>query len=146
MKQTIALILAGLCLFATAEARIPEPANMPAEISELNAHHPLVVRCYVDDFVAKGQMTRAEADNTVAYMLYRYERRQEDLAAVSGMDREARRAYRREKRKERGNPLVEYAAWLDVSLERAAELTNLMHENPKGDKYLHRMEEPEVYH
>lgn len=39
------------------------------------------------------------------------------------------------KRKIRENPLIEYANYCELTLERAKELMNLMHGSNKGTKY-----------
>lgn len=138
MKKIMALI--AFTVFALASIIAFDPATLPAELQEYTPHHPKVVRYVVDRFVEYGQMTQAEADATVAYMTMRYERRQNDLRAVQGMTREERRAYMQARRQERGNPLVEYAQYTHMTHQRAGELMDIMHRNPKGQKYLKRLD------
>ena len=77
-------------------------------------------------------MTVDEARSTYTYMIYRFYRRRRDLRAVQGMDRERRRAYMRERRAQRGNPLLEYALFTGIPLKRAVALVDLFHYNDMG--------------
>lgn len=134
-------LLCGLLLVAgTAGAQIPVPASMPAELRELSPHNPQVVRYYVADFAARGLMTAAEAEATERYMRFRYERRRADLAAVRNLSQDERRAYMAARRAERPDPLTEYAEYTGLSLERARDLMNLMHDTAKGDAYYERLQ------
>lgn len=108
---------------------------LPADLANLPPHHPQVVAYVTTQYVSMGKMTPAEADATLAYMTFRYDRRRADLAAVAGQAPNARRAYMKARRQERGNPLVEYAAYTGIPLPRAAALMDLMHDRPKGKKY-----------
>ena len=85
-------------------------------------------------------MTQQEADDTLEYMIFRDKRRQADLEEVKGMDKVTRRAVMANKRKQRGNPLAEYAEACHLTLERAEELMNHMHGSDKGTKYYKRLD------
>lgn len=138
MKKLFLLIGAGFLfpLFgANTEARMPPPADMPAELRDREPHRPEASKYYLAELVKEGKMTQAEADSTQTYMIFRHVRRQLDLKEAEGLDKEARRALMAKKRKERGNPLEEYAKACDLTLERAKELMDIMHDSDKGTKY-----------
>ena len=80
-------------------------------------------------------MTPEEAERTQVYLIFRHARRMQDLKEVQGMSREERRAVMKHKRELRGNPLAEYADRCGLTLERARELMDLMHDSDKGTKY-----------
>ncbi len=135
------ILLSMTCLFfcATAPLALARSFDLPENLQRLSPHHPDVVAYVVQDCVQHQWMTPREAEKTLAYMKWRYARRQQDLVAVAGMTTEERRNYMRQKRAERGNPLVEYANYLQISTERAQELMNLLHPHPKGDRYAEKM-------
>lgn len=139
MIKRISALLCSACLLgitATLAAPPPPvPQAMPPAVRELSPHHPQAIRYYLDDAVRAGVMTREEADATQKYMEFRYERRQKDLEYVAGMTTDERRAYMAQKRKERGNPLLEYACYAHLTIERAQALMNYFHAEAKGDKY-----------
>ena len=141
MKKEIVLI--GLSLMAgviSVDARMAPPENLPAELKEAEPHRPQVAEYYLAELVAEGKMTQSEANRTEVYMIFRDRRRQKDLKAVEGMDKTARRAFMAQKRKERGNPLEEYANICGFPLERARVLMDYMHGSDKGTKYYKKAE------
>ena len=121
------------------EARMPEPASMPYSLRGGEPHNPRVVKYYLEELVAEGKMTKEEAQRTEVYMIFRNARRMQDLKAVEGLSKEERRAVMAHKREIRGNPLVEYANYCGLTLERAEELMNFMHGSDKGTKYYQRV-------
>lgn len=130
--------LAALLLFASAsaaDARIAPPPDMPPPLRDTEPHRPEAAKYYLEALVKDGTMTQEEANRTLAYMVFRHNRRQQDLKDAEGMDKETRRAFMAEKRKERGNPLEEYAKACGLTLERARELMDAMHGSDKGTKY-----------
>ena len=72
-------------------------------------------------------------------MIFRNARRMQDLKDVKGLSKEDRRAVMAHKRGIRGNPLIEYANYCGLTLERAEELMNLMHGSDKGTKYYQKV-------
>lgn len=131
------LLIFGLFLVGAsfpAEACMPEPASVPAELKGAPPHNPAVSKYYLEELVHKGVMTEEEAERTQVYMIFRNARRQQDLKEVEGLSRDERRAVMKHKRELRGNALVEYANYCEMSLERARELVNLMHASDVGDK------------
>ena len=141
MKKAILLaavfLLAGAC---GADARMMPPPDMPAELRETEPHRPEAAKYYLAELVREGKMTQQEADDTLEYMIFRDKRRQADLEEVKDMDKVTHRAVMANKRKQRGNPLVEYAEACHLTPERAEELMNYMHGSDKGTKYYKRME------
>lgn len=132
------LLLGGLLLLLTpfgqcaAAHDFHEPPAVPPALKGTEPHNPRVLGYYLDNFISQGQMTVDEARSTHTYMIYRFYRRRRDLRAVQGMDRERRRAYMRERRAQRGNPLLEYALFTGIPLKRAAALVDLFHYNDMG--------------
>lgn len=118
-----------------AEARRPEPAAVPPALKGTAPHNPRVAPYYLDELVREGKITRSEAHVTQAYMMFRHARRQQDLKQAAGMTKEDRRAYMKRMRKLRGNPLVEYASFCGLTLERARDLSDIMHDSRKGSRY-----------
>lgn len=139
------ILLSMTCFFfcATAPIALAKSFSLPENLQALSPHHPAVVAYVVQDCVEHQQMTPKEAEKTLAYMKWRHARRQQDLTAVAHMSPEERRAYMHQKRIERGNPLVEYAHYLETSIERAQELMNLLHPKAKGDRYAEKMKRGE---
>jgi len=139
MNSKKILLLAGLMAlplaFGPVEARMPEPASVPAELKGTHPHSPAVSKYYLQELVDKKLMTPEEAERTQVYLIFRHARRMQDLKEVQGMSREERRAVMKHKRELRGNPLVEYADRCGLTLERARELMDLMHDSDKGTKY-----------
>ena len=109
--------------FNISEARMPEPASMPYSLRGGEPH----------------KMTKEEAERTEVYMIFRNARRMQDLKDVKGLSKEDRRAVMAHKREIRGNPLIEYANYCGLTLERAKELMNLMHGSDKGTKYYQKV-------
>ena len=134
-KLLIGLALLGVLGFLPAEARMPEPASVPAELKGTHPHSPAVSKYYLQELVDKKLMTPEEAERTQVYLIFRHARRMQDLKEVQGMSREERRAVMKHKRELRGNPLAEYADRCGLTLERARELMDLMHDSDKGTKY-----------
>ena len=134
-RSLAVLLLAGIAVPLGVSAAVPVPANMPAAVRALSPHHPRAAYYYLLDWVEQGKITAREAMATWRYMTFRYERRQQDLAAVADMNRDERRAYMQARRAERGNPMTEFAVMSGISPERARVLMNLFHDNGKGDKY-----------
>lgn len=140
MKRNSKAIVAALFLCAVlpigigADARREEPKTVPAELKGTEPHNPKVAHYYLDELVKEGKMTKAEAEKTEVYMIFRHARRMQDLKEVEDYDREARRAYMKHKRELRGNPLEEYAAYCGFTMERAKELINAMHDSDKGTR------------
>lgn len=130
------LCILGLCQFA--EARMPEPSFMPTDLKGGEPHAPQVAHYYLDELVKEGQMTQQEADRTEVYMIFRHARRKQDFKDVHGLSKEERREVMKHKRELRGNPLVEYANYCGISLERATVLMDLMHGSDKGSKYFEK--------
>lgn len=131
------LCLVGACNIS--EARMPEPASMPYSLRGGEPHNPRVAKYYLEELVAEGKMTKEEAERTEVYMIFRNARRMQDIKDVEGLSKEERRAVMAHKRDLRGNPLVEYANYCGLSLERAEELMNLMHGSDKGTKYYQKL-------
>ncbi len=134
-KVIVFLALLSVCLAGGTEARMPEPADMPYSLRGGEPHYPAVAKYYLEELVKEGKMTQSEADRTEVYMIFRNARRMQDLQEVRGLSKEERRAAMKHKRELRGNPLVEYANYCGISLERAKELMDLMHASDKGSKY-----------
>ena len=137
MKK-ICLGFAALCAclsFQFAEARMPEPSFMPTDLKGGEPHAPEVAHYYLEELVQEGKMTQQEADRTEVYMIFRHARRVQDFKDVQGLSKEDRREVMKHKRELRGNPLVEYANYCGISLERAKVLMDLMHGSDKGTKY-----------
>lgn len=116
-------------------ARMPEPETVPVSLKGTSPHKPTVSSYYFGELVRQGKMTEAEAQKSQAYMVFRYERRQKDLQAVAGMTTEQRRGYMQARRRERGNPLKEYADFCGFTYERARDLMDLEHGSEKGTQY-----------
>lgn len=129
-------LLAG-CQWA--EARMPEPSFMPQDLKGGEPHAPEVAHYYLEELVQEGKMTQQEADRTEVYMIFRHARRMQDFKDVQGLSKEDRRAAMKHKRELRGNPLVEYANYCGISLERAKVLMDLMHGSDKGTKYFEKL-------
>lgn len=129
--------LLGTC--SATMARMPEPATMPYYLRGAEPHKPQVAQYYLDELVQEGNMTLQEAERTKAYLTFRNARRMQDLKEVEGMSKEERRAVMAHKRALRGNPLVEYANYCGITLERAEELMNLMHGSDKGSTYYRKV-------
>lgn len=126
-------ILLSIGLYS--EARMPEPETVPSALKGAYPHDPRVSHYYLDVLVKQHLMTQEEADNTQSYLIFRNARRHQDLKEVEGMPKEARRAVMKHKRALRGNPLVEYANYCGMTLERARQLMDIMHQSDKGSKY-----------
>lgn len=131
------ILLCGLLLLSmqAADARRPEPAEMPDALKGSEPHKPAAAHYYLRELVQSGKMTESEAQKTEEYMIFRDARRTQDLKEVQGMSKIARRAYMKMKREQRGNPLKEYADYCRLSYERAEELMDAMHMSDKGSKY-----------
>ena len=132
------IVIASLCImssFEIAEARMPEPNSMPYSLRGGEPHKPEIAKYYLEELVKEGKMTQAEAYRTEIYMIFRNARRMQDFKDVEGLSKEERRAVMAHKRELRGNPLVEYANYCGISLERAKVLMDLMHGSDKGTKY-----------
>ena len=137
MKK-LCIAMAALCLLGAyqfAEARMPEPSFMPQDLKGGEPHAPEVAHYYLEELVQEGKMTQQEADRTEVYMIFRHARRVQDFKDVQGLSKEDRREVMKHKRELRGNPLVEYANYCGISLERAKVLMDLMHGSDKGTKY-----------
>lgn len=135
-KRLFLLALAPLLLACPlADARMPEPAAVPQDLKGTSPHTPSVSIYYLDELVKEGKMTRAEADAIQDYLCFRHARRQQDLKQVEGMSTEDRRAYMKRMRELRGNPLTEYANFCGMTLERARDLMDIMHDSDKGTAY-----------
>lgn len=130
--------LGFISLMANADARMPEPNDMPYSLRGGEPHKPEVAKYYLEELVKEGKMTQEEADRTEIYMIFRNARRQQDFKDVEGLSKEERRAVMAKKRELRGNPLVEYANYCGISLERAKVLMDLMHGSEKGTKYYNK--------
>lgn len=127
-----------LCLMSLitySDARMPEPNSMPYSLRGGEPHKPEIAKYYLEELVKEGKMTQEEADRTEVYMIFRNARRMQDFKDVEGLSKEERRAVMAHKRELRGNPLVEYANYCGISLERAKVLMDLMHGSDKGTKY-----------
>ena len=136
-----ALTLAVICtlgLAGVSDARMAEPDFMPAALKGGEPHRPDVAQYYLQELVQEGKMTQEEADRTEIYMIFRNARRMQDFKDVEGLSKEERRAVMAHKRELRGNPLVEYANYCGISLERARVLMDLMHGSDKGSKYFEK--------
>lgn len=125
--------------FNISEARMPEPASMPYSLRGGESHNPRVAKYYLEELVSEGKMTKEEAERTEVYMIFRNARRMQDLKDVKGLSKEDRRAVMAHKREIRGNPLIEYANYCGLTLERAKELMNLMHGSDKGTRYYQKV-------
>ncbi len=141
-KHSLSLVLAGLLLasglmaiHAPAYARMPEPSTVPAALQGTSPHTPTVSRYYLDELVHQGKMTKSEAEKTQQYLVFRHKRRQQDLKNIAGLDEEARRQYMAAHRRERGNPLKEYADFCGFTYERTRDLMNVEHDSDKGTHY-----------
>lgn len=140
MKRKV-IIVAALCALSicgVSDARMPEPNGMPYSLRGGEPHKPEVAKYYLEELVKEGKMTQEEADRTEIYMIFRNARRQQDFKDVEGLSKEERRAAMSKKRELRGNPLVEYANYCEISLERAKVLMDLMHGSEKGTKYYNK--------
>lgn len=137
-------VLLSLLAFGNIEARIPEPASVPAEFKGGEPHNPQIALYYLQELVKKGKITQYEADRTEVYMIFRNARRQQDLQEAKGMTKDERRAFMKHKRELRGNPLKEYADYCGFTYERAKVLMNAMHGSDKGDKYYNQMQNKTV--
>lgn len=140
-KLIIALLALTPFLAAGAEARMPEPAAVPADLKGTEPHNPLVSKYYLQELVDQHLITPEEAERTQVYLIFRHARRMQDLKDVAGMTRDQRRAYMKHKRELRGNPLTEYADYCGFTYKRAEELLNIMHDSDKGTKYYEKMQE-----
>ena len=132
------VVMAAVCLVGLSgisDARMPEPNGMPYSLRGGEPHKPEVAKYYLQELVQEGKMTQEEADHTEIYMIFRNARRMQDFKDVEGLSKEERRAVMKHKRELRGNPLVEYANYCGLSLERAKVLMDLMHGSDKGSKY-----------
>lgn len=143
MRIPFPFLALSMLIFSVAcnisEARMPEPASMPYSLRGGEPHNPSVAKYYLEELVAEGKMTKEEAARTEVYMIFRNARRMQDLKDVEGLSKEERRAVMAHKRDLRGNPLVEYANYCGLTLERAEELMNLMHGSDKGTKYYQKL-------
>lgn len=128
-------IIGAISLVSIADARMAEPDLMPTALKGGEPHKPEVAHYYLQELVQEGKMTQEEADRTEVYMIFRNARRMQDFKDVEGLSKEERRAVMAHKRELRGNPLVEYANYCGISLERAKILMDLMHGSDKGTKY-----------
>ena len=131
-------IIGTVSLISIADARMAEPDLMPTELKGGEPHKPAVAKYYLEELVREGKMTQEEADRTEVYMIFRNARRMQDFKDVEGLSKEERRAVMVHKRELRGNPLVEYANYCGISLERARVLMDLMHGSDKGSKYFEK--------
>ena len=143
MRLLILLIALSAVPFfsAPSEAKMAEPASVPETLKNTSPHTPSVSVYYLQELVKEGVMTREEADRTQQYMMFRYERRQKDLQTVEGMSHAERMNYMKKRRKERGNPLQEYAGYCGFTYERARDLMNAMHGSEKGTEYYEELME-----
>ena len=135
------VVMAAVCLVGLSgisDARMPEPNGMPYSLRGGEPHKPEVAKYYLQELVQEGKMTQEEADRTEIYMIFRNARRRQDFKDVEGLSKEERRAVMAHKRELRGNPLVEYANYCGISLERARVLMDLMHGSDKGSKYFEK--------
>lgn len=143
MRIPFPFLALSMLIFSVAcnisEARMPEPASMPYSLRGGEPHNPSVAKYYLEELVAEGKMTKEEAARTEVYMIFRNARRMQDLKDVEGLSKGERRAVMAHKRELRGNPLVEYANYCGLTLERAEELMNLMHRSDKGTKYYQKL-------
>lgn len=140
MRKSI--VLAGIFFLLgnfISEARLAEPLTVPDGLKGIEPHNPIIAEYYLEELVKDGAMTLQEAEATLAYMRFRYVRRQQDLKEVEGLSPEIRREVMKKKRQERENPLVEYARYCGLSLERARVLMNLLHDSDKGNKYFKKV-------
>lgn len=133
------IVLVCLSGSTLADARMPEPANMPVDLKGMEPHRPQAAMYYLKELVQKGKMTPEEAERTEVYMLFRNARRMQDLKEAQGLSKGDRRVLMKHKREIRGNPLKEYADYCGFSYERARELMDAMHGSDKGDKYYNQM-------
>lgn len=134
-KVWVMALIGTVSLISIADARMTEPDFMPTELKGGEPHKPEVAHYYLQELVQEGKMTQEEADRTEVYMIFRNARRMQDFKDVEGLSKEERRAVMAHKRELRGNPLVEYANYCGISLERAKVLMDLMHGSDKGTKY-----------
>ncbi len=139
MKYVVAAgLVISLLSGDVSEARLPEPASVPAELKGTTPHTPSVAPYYLAELVKAGKITPYEAERTEVYMIFRHARRMQDLREADGMSKEERRAYMKAKRELRGNPLKEYADYCGWTMERARDLVNLMHDSDKGTREYER--------
>ena len=140
MKRKVIIVtaLCALSICGFSDARMPEPNDMPYSLRGGEPHKPEVAKYYLEELVKEGKMTQEEADRTEIYMIFRNARRQQDFKDVEGLSKEERRAVMAKKRELRGNPLVEYANYCGISLERAKVLMDLMHGSEKGTQYYNK--------
>lgn len=134
-KIWVMAIIGTVSLISIACARMAEQDLMPTELKGGEPHKPEVAHYYLQELVQVGKMTQEEADRTEVYMIFRNARRMQDFKDVESLSKEERRAVMAHKRELRGNPLVEYANYCGISLERAKILMDLMHGSDKGTKY-----------
>lgn len=137
-----AILLSSICvigLINVSDARMPEPSFMPQALKGGEPHNPNVATYYLQELVMEGKMTKEEAERTEVYLIFRYARRMQDYKDVEGLSEDERRAVMANKRELRGNPLVEYANYCGLSLERAKILMNFMHGSDKGSWYFKEM-------
>ncbi len=139
MKNLLVILCLALAVFVTndniAAARMAEPASVPQELKGTSPHNPKVSMYYFHELVQQGVMTEAEATASQKYMVFRHNRRQKDLRAVQGMTQEDRRSYMKEQKNKRENVVQEYARFCGLTLVRAEQLMNLLHDSDKGTKY-----------
>ncbi len=139
IKSIMKMLVLGICFSsffgAGIDARLKEPAAVPASLKGESPHNPELARYYLAELVKEGKMTKTEAERTEVYLIFRRARRMQDLREVEGFSKEERREYMKRKRELRGNPLKEYAEYCGLTMERGAELLNLMHDSDKGAKY-----------
>lgn len=146
MRKWIAcFLLVCLCfsshLAFAAAPRLPEPASVPIALKGTEPHKPEVSLYYLASLLWQKKITFMEVVHSQRYMAFRYLRRQADLRRVAGMPQEERRAYMRQQRLLRGNPLKEYAQFCHLTLARARDLMDLMHESDKGTGYYNQLHE-----
>lgn len=141
-----ACIVLVVSSFGSVDARMPEPADMPASMKGAEPHKPEAAHFYLQELVREGKMTQYEADRTEIYMIFRNARRMQDLKEAQSMSKEERRAFMKHKRELRGNPLQEYADHCGFTYKRARELMDAMHGSDKGDKYYEKMQQRSADH
>lgn len=137
-------LLLSTLFFVNADARMPEPADVPVSLKGGEPHKPQVVRYYLQELVKEGKMTQYEAERTEIYMIFRNARRMQDLKEAEKLGKEERRALMKHKRELRGNPLKEYADYCGFSYDRARTLMDAMHGSDKGEKYYNQLQKKKV--
>lgn len=137
-------LLLSTLFFMNADARMPEPVDMPAALKGGEPHKPQVTKYYLQELVRENKMTAYEAERTEIYMIFRNARRMQDLKEAAGLGKEERRALMKHKRELRGNPLKEYADYCGFSYNRAQVLMDIMHSSDKGDKYYNQLQSEKV--